>query len=131
MRRCWKLKEEALDRTLWRTRPGKSCGLVRQTITSWCTRINGNSVCVCWSLILKAFYQLQIYFKADVFLFMPKLKDNASYSDWILTNRFHDTGLYCCNFAVLRWFIVLWINSELCEGERYCERDVVTEVIPQ
>jgi hypothetical protein len=34
MRRCWELKEEALDRTLWRTRPGKSCGLVRQAITS-------------------------------------------------------------------------------------------------
>ena len=24
-RRCWKLKEEALDRTLWRTRSGRGC----------------------------------------------------------------------------------------------------------
>jgi hypothetical protein len=30
-RRCWKLKEEALDRTLWRTRFGRGCGpVVRQ-----------------------------------------------------------------------------------------------------
>jgi hypothetical protein len=27
----WKLKEEALDRTVWRTRFGESCGHVRQT----------------------------------------------------------------------------------------------------
>jgi hypothetical protein len=31
-RRYWKLKEEALDRTLWRTRFGRGCGpVVRQT----------------------------------------------------------------------------------------------------
>jgi len=31
----WTLKEEALDRTLWRTRCGRGCGaLVRQT-TEW------------------------------------------------------------------------------------------------
>jgi hypothetical protein len=29
---CWKLKEEALDRTVWRTGFGRGCGLViRQT----------------------------------------------------------------------------------------------------
>jgi hypothetical protein len=27
----WKLKEEALDRTLWRTRFGRGCGHVGQT----------------------------------------------------------------------------------------------------
>ena len=27
-RRCWKLKEEALDRTLWRTGCGRGCGPV-------------------------------------------------------------------------------------------------------
>jgi hypothetical protein len=33
MRRYWKLKEEALDRTLWRTRFGRGYGpVVRQTI---------------------------------------------------------------------------------------------------
>jgi hypothetical protein len=32
MRRYWKLKEKAPDRTLWRTRFGKGCGpVVRQT----------------------------------------------------------------------------------------------------
>jgi hypothetical protein len=32
MRRYWKLKEEALDRTVWRTRFGRGCGhVVRQT----------------------------------------------------------------------------------------------------
>jgi hypothetical protein len=31
-RRCWKLREEALDRTLWRTRFGRGYGpVVRQT----------------------------------------------------------------------------------------------------
>jgi hypothetical protein len=31
-RRCWKLKEEALDRTLWRTRFGRRYGpVVRKT----------------------------------------------------------------------------------------------------
>jgi hypothetical protein len=31
-RRCWKLKEEALDLTLWRTRFGRGYGpVVRQT----------------------------------------------------------------------------------------------------
>jgi hypothetical protein len=31
-RRYWKLKEEALDRTVWRTRFGRGCGpVVRQT----------------------------------------------------------------------------------------------------
>jgi hypothetical protein len=30
-RRYWKLKEEALDRTVWRTRFGRGYGLVRQT----------------------------------------------------------------------------------------------------
>ena len=31
-KRCWKLKEEALDRTLWRSRFGRGCGpVVRQT----------------------------------------------------------------------------------------------------
>jgi hypothetical protein len=31
-KRYWKLKEEALDRTLWRTRFGRGCGpVVRQT----------------------------------------------------------------------------------------------------
>jgi hypothetical protein len=30
-RSYWKLKEEALDRTVWRTRFGRVCGLVRQT----------------------------------------------------------------------------------------------------
>ena len=31
-RRCWKLKEKALDCTLWRTRYGRGCGhVVRQT----------------------------------------------------------------------------------------------------
>jgi hypothetical protein len=31
-RRCWKLKKEALDRTLWRTRYGRDYGpVVRQT----------------------------------------------------------------------------------------------------
>jgi len=30
-RGCWELKEEALDRTVWRTRFGGSCGHVRQT----------------------------------------------------------------------------------------------------
>jgi hypothetical protein len=30
-RRSWKLKEEALDLTLWRTRLGRGYGLVRQT----------------------------------------------------------------------------------------------------
>jgi hypothetical protein len=31
-RRCWKLKEEALDRTMWRTRFGRGYGpVVRQT----------------------------------------------------------------------------------------------------
>jgi hypothetical protein len=30
---CWKLKEEMLDRTLWRTRYGRDCGpVLRQTI---------------------------------------------------------------------------------------------------
>ena len=33
IRRCWKLKEGALDRALWRTRPGRNCGLVRQATT--------------------------------------------------------------------------------------------------
>ena len=28
MRECWKLKEEALDRTLWRTGFGRGCGPV-------------------------------------------------------------------------------------------------------
>jgi hypothetical protein len=27
-KRCWKLKEEALDRTLWRTRVRRGCGRV-------------------------------------------------------------------------------------------------------
>jgi hypothetical protein len=32
----WKLKEEALDRTLWRTHFGRSCGpVVRQTMWWW------------------------------------------------------------------------------------------------
>ena len=31
-KRCWELEEEALDRTLWRTRFGRGCGrVVRQT----------------------------------------------------------------------------------------------------
>jgi hypothetical protein len=30
-RKYWKLKEEALDRTLWRTRFGKGCGPVIDT----------------------------------------------------------------------------------------------------
>ena len=32
-RKYWKLKEEALDRTLWRTRFGRGCGpVVRHTM---------------------------------------------------------------------------------------------------
>ena len=31
-RGCWKLREEALDRTLWRTGIGRGCGHVRQTM---------------------------------------------------------------------------------------------------
>jgi hypothetical protein len=32
-REYWKLKEEALDRTLWRTRFGRGCGpVIRQTV---------------------------------------------------------------------------------------------------
>ena len=30
-RECWKLKEKALDRTLWGTRFGRGCELVRHT----------------------------------------------------------------------------------------------------
>jgi len=32
MRGYWKLKEEALDRTAWRTNFGRGCGYVRQTM---------------------------------------------------------------------------------------------------
>jgi hypothetical protein len=35
MRGCWKLKDDALDRTLWRTRFGRDCGIVLRQITEW------------------------------------------------------------------------------------------------
>jgi hypothetical protein len=34
-RLCWKLKEEALARTLWRTRYGRGCGPVARQTTQW------------------------------------------------------------------------------------------------
>jgi hypothetical protein len=35
MRGYWKLKEEALDRTVWRTRFGRGCGPVVRQTTEW------------------------------------------------------------------------------------------------
>jgi len=32
-RKCWQLKEEALDRDLWRSRFRSGCGLVRRQTT--------------------------------------------------------------------------------------------------
>jgi len=46
IRRSWKLKEGGLDRALWRTRPGRSRGLVRRATTWWCARLNGYAVCM-------------------------------------------------------------------------------------
>ena len=34
-RRCWKLKEEARDRTLWRARSGRGCWPVVRQTTEW------------------------------------------------------------------------------------------------
>ena len=34
-RRYWKLKEEELDRALWRTRSGRGCGSVVRRTTGW------------------------------------------------------------------------------------------------
>jgi hypothetical protein len=61
-RRYWKLKEEALDRTVWRTRFGRGYGsVVRQTnrLSEWSsdTRINfyvnfNNSLLKAWTCCL-------------------------------------------------------------------------------
>jgi hypothetical protein len=49
-RRYWKLKEEALDRTLWRTRFGRSYGSVVRQTTEWMNEwmnATGTSLCIC------------------------------------------------------------------------------------
>jgi hypothetical protein len=43
-KRYWKLKEEALDRTLWRTRSGRGYGPVVRQTTEWMTNLKW-----CWS----------------------------------------------------------------------------------
>jgi hypothetical protein len=39
----WKLKAEALDRTLWRTRFGRGCGPVVRQVTEWMNSV----LCAC------------------------------------------------------------------------------------
>ena len=42
-REYWKLKDEAIDRTLWRTRFGRGCGPVAKQ-TTWCTERPGRGL---------------------------------------------------------------------------------------